>query len=94
MAYWEDLQTQVVRSKQTIEKVTDKDATLIERICTFIHEHVNTVVSILTSLSMATLTITLAFKGVFGEEGEDSFTSGSSKDKETLKKSLNKPANL
>ena len=47
-----DLQTQVVRIKQTIEKVPDKDAFLTERIRTFFHEQSITIFSVLTAISL------------------------------------------
>ena len=47
-----DLQTQVARIKQTIEKVPDKDAFLTERICTLFHEQSITIFSVLTAISL------------------------------------------
>ena len=61
-----DLQTQVSRIKQTIEKVLDKDASLAERIGTLFKEQGTTIISILTALSMTIATIVLAIEGVFG----------------------------
>ena len=61
-----DLQTQVARIKQTIEKVLDKDKSLAERICTLFREQGITIISILTALSMTISTIVLAITGVFG----------------------------
>ena len=79
-----DLQTQVAMIKQTIEKVLDKDASLVERIRTLFREQGITIASILTALSMTIATIVLTITGVFGGIGG---TGGSPpKDKGTLKK--------
>ena len=59
-----DLQTQVARIKQTLEKKFDKDASLAERICTLFKEQGITIFSILTALSMTISTIVLAITGV------------------------------
>ena len=79
-----DLQTQVARIKQTLEKVLDKSTSLADRIRTLFCEQGITIFSILTSLSMTISTIILAIKGVFrGGVG----TGGSpSKDEGVLKK--------
>ena len=79
-----DLQTQVTRIRQTIEKVLDKDASLAERIHILLREQGITIASILTAFSMTIATIVLAITGVFGG---DSRGAGSppSKDKGTLK---------
>ena len=50
-----DLQTQVARIKQTIEKILDKDKSLAERICTLFREQGITIMSILTALYMTML---------------------------------------
>ena len=78
-----DLQTQVSRIKQTLEKVLDKDGSLAERIRTLFREQGITIFSILTTFSMTIATIVLAITGVFrgGEEAGGS----PSKDKEALK---------
>ena len=47
-----DIQTPVARIKQTIEKVSDKDASLTERIRTLFHEQNITIFSVLTALSL------------------------------------------
>ena len=60
-----DLQTQVARIKQTLEKVLDKDTSLAERIRTLFREQGITIFSILTALSMTISTIVLAITGVF-----------------------------
>ena len=70
-----DLQTQVARIRQTIEKVLDKDTSLAERICTLFREQGITIFSILTALSMTISTIVLAITGVFG--GGDGEAGGS-----------------
>ena len=46
-----DLQTQVARIKQTLEKVFDKNSSLGERICTFSREQGITIFSIMTAFS-------------------------------------------
>ena len=77
-----DLQTQVARIKQTIEKVLGKDTSLLERIRTLFHEQVITISSMLAALSMTIATIVLAIKGALGGGGG---TRGSPpKDKGTL----------
>ena len=80
-----DLQAQVARIKQTLEKVLDNDASLTERIHTLFREQGITIAAILAALSMTVSTIFLAITGVFGGG-----TSGTgvppSKDKGTLKK--------
>ena len=83
-----DLQTQVARIKQTIEKVLDKDTSLAERICTLFSEKGITIFSILTALSM---TISLIVLIVFGGGGAG--TGGSTpKDEVALKKWLDRLA--
>ena len=61
---WKDLQTQVARIKQTLEKVLDQDTSLAERIRTLFRERSITIFSILTPLSMTISTIVIT--GVFG----------------------------
>ena len=61
-----DLQTQVARIRQTLEKVFNKDASLAEKICTLFLEQGITIFSILTALSMTISTIVLAIVGFFG----------------------------
>ena len=63
---WKDLQTQVRRIKQTLEKVLDKDASLAETIRTLFREQGVTIFSILTAFSMTIATIVPAITGVFG----------------------------
>ena len=72
--YRKDLQTQVARVKQTIEKVLDQNTLLAERIRTLFREQSITILSILTALSMTISTILLAIKDAFGggKEGRDS----------------------
>ena len=64
-----DLQTQVARIKQTLEKVLDKNTSLTERIRTLFREQGITIFSILTALSMTISTIVLAITGAFGGGG-------------------------
>ena len=61
-----DLQTQVARIKQTLEKVLDKNTSLAERICTLFRDQGITIFSILTTLSMTISIIVLAITGAFG----------------------------
>ena len=61
-----DLQMQVARIKQTLEKVLDQNTSLAERIRTLFREQSITIFSILTALSMTISTIVLAITGVFG----------------------------
>ena len=85
-----DLQTQVARIKQTIEKVLHKDASLAERIGTLFKEQGITIISILTALSMNISTIVFVITGVFG--GDSGEAGGSPSDKGTLKKWLDRLA--
>ena len=84
-----DLQTQVARIRQTIVKVLDKDASLAERIRTLFKEQGITIFSILTAFSMTIATVVLAITGTGGGGGTGVTPS---KDKETLKKRLDKLA--
>ena len=61
-----DLQTQVARIKQTLEKVLDQNTSLADRIRTLFREHGITIFSILTAFSMTISTIVLAIMGAFG----------------------------
>ena len=86
-----DLQTQVGRIKQTLEKVLDKDASLAERIHTLFREQGITIFSILTAFLMTTIATTvLTITGVFGGTGGTG--SPLSKDKRTLEKWLDRLA--
>ena len=82
-----DLQTQVARIKQTIEKVLDKDTSLAERIPTLFREQGVTIISVFTALSIAISTIVLAITGVFGGGGGGRGGSAASprKDEGTMK---------
>ena len=62
-----DLQTQVARIRQTLEKFLDKNKSLAGRIHTLFRKQGITIFSILTALSMTISTIVLAITGVFGE---------------------------
>ena len=84
-----DLQTQVARIKQTLEKVLDKDTSLAERIRTLFKQQGITIFSILTVLSMAISIIVLTITGVFGGGGGGA-EGPTSKDKGTLKKWLDR----
>ena len=85
-----DLQAQVTRIKQALEKVLDKNTSLAERIRTLFREQMITVASILTALSMTIATIVLAITGVFG--GGSVGAGGSPSDKAALKKWLDRLA--
>ena len=61
-----DLQTQVARIRQTIEKVLDKNTPLPERILILIREQIVTIISTLTGLLAGIATIVLSVKGNFG----------------------------
>ena len=61
-----DLQTQVARIKQILEKVLDQNTSLAERIRTLFREQGRTIFSILTAFSMTISTIVLAITGAFG----------------------------
>ena len=61
-----DLQTQVARIKQILEKVLDQDLSLAERIRTLFREQGRAIFSILTAFSMTISTIVLAITGAFG----------------------------
>ena len=85
-----DLQIQVARIKQTLEKVLDKNTSLAEKIRTLFREQGITIFSILTALSMTISTTVLAITGVFGGGGG---AGGSPpKDEGVLKKWLNRLA--
>ena len=64
-----DLQTQVARMKQTLEKFHDKKISLDESIRTLFREEGITIFAILTVLSMSISTIVYANTGVFGGRG-------------------------
>ena len=86
-----DLQTQVARIKQTLEKVLDQNTSLAERMRTLFREQGITIFSILTALSTTISTIVLAITGVFGGGGKG--TGGSPpKDKGILRKWLDRLA--
>ena len=86
-----DLQTQVARIRQTIEKVVDQDTSLAERIRTLFREQAITIFSILAAFSMIISAIVLAITGVFGGGGG---AGGSTpKNERVLKKWLDRLAN-
>ena len=81
-----DLQTQVARIRQTLEKVLYQNTSLAERIRTLFREKGVTIFLILIALSVTISTIVLAITGVFGG---GSGTGGSSpKNEGALKKWL------
>ena len=80
-----DLQIQVARIRQTIERLLDKDMSLVEKICTLFKEQGITIFSVLTTFSVTVGTIVLAITDVSG--GGSGGTRGTpSKDKGALKK--------
>ena len=88
----EDLQTQVARIRQTLEKVLDQNTSLAERIHTLFCEQGITIFSILMALSTTISKTVFAIRGVFGRGGGG--TGGSSpKDEGALKKWLDRLAN-
>ena len=86
-----DLQKQVARIKQTLEKVLNKDTSLAERFCTLFREQGITIFSTLTALSMTISTIVLAIAGVFGR-GSGGTGGSPLKDEGVLKKWLDRLA--
>ena len=78
-----DLQTQVARIKQTLEKFLDQNTSLEERICTLFCEQGIIIFSILTALSMTISTIAIAITGVFG--GSSGTRGSAPKDEGVLK---------
>ena len=87
-----DLQTQVARIKQTIEKILDSDTSLGERIWTLFREQGITIFSVLTAVSMIISTIVLVVTG-----GDSGAPGSPPKDegefRKWLKKQLNRLAN-
>ena len=82
-----DLQTQVARIRQTLEKVLGQNTSLAERIRILFREQGVTIFSLLTAFSMTISTIVFAIVGVFGGGGRG--TGGSlPKDEGILKKWL------
>ena len=86
-----DLQTQIARFRQTLEKVLDQNTLLAERIRTLFREQGITIFSIVTALSMAISTIVLAITVVSGGGG-GSAGGSPPKDEEALKKWLDRLA--
>ena len=86
-----DLQTQVARIKETIEKVLYKNISLAERIRTLFLEQGITISSILTAFLMTISTIVLAITGVFG--GSRGIGGFPPKDEGIFKKWLDRLAN-
>ena len=88
-----DLQPQVARVKQIIEKVLDKYTSLLKRIRTLLKEQGITIFSALTTLSITFLTIFVAITGVFGGGGQETGDSPPT-DEMVLKKWLDRLANV
>ena len=86
-----DLQTQVARIKQTIEKILDSDTSLGEKIRTLFREQGITIFSLLTAVSMLISTIVLALTGGSGAPGSPPKDEGEFR--KWLKKQLNRLAN-
>ena len=90
-----DLQTQVSRIKQTLEKVLEKDTTLAEKIYTLFRKQDITIFSILTAISVTISTIVLTIGGVFGGTGGAGCSPSTPKDEGVvLKIWLDKLANV
>ena len=64
-----DLQTQVARIKQTLEKVLDKNTSLPERIRILIRKQIMTIISTLSAFLAGIATIVLSDIGDFGGGG-------------------------
>ena len=86
-----DLQTQVARIKQTIEKILDSDTSFGEKIRTLSREQGITIFSVLTAVSMLISTIVLAVTGGRGAPG--SLPKDEGEFRKWLKKQLNRLAN-
>ena len=86
-----DLQTQVARIKQTIEKILDSDTSLGKKIRTLFREQGITIFSVLTAVSMLISTIVLAVTGGGGAPGSPPKDEG--KFRKWLKKQVNRLAN-
>ena len=85
-----DLQTQAARIKQTLQKVSDKNTSLPEKIRIIIREQITTIISTRSALLAGITTTVLSAIGDFGGGGG---TRGSpSKDKGALKKWLDRLA--
>lgn len=80
-----DLQGHVAKTKQAIEKVLDKDASLAKIIRTIFYKQCITIISILAALCISTIALTIT-----DVLGGSPAASGSPKDKGTLKKWLQK----
>lgn len=90
----EDLQTQIARIKQTIEKVLDEDKSFAERIQILFREQSIRIISILSSLSMIISTIARAITCVVGGGVRPTASElPLPKDERALKKWLTKLAN-
>ena len=87
-----DLQPQVARIKQIIEKVLDQYTSLLKRIRTLFKEQGITIFSALTALSITFLTIVVAITGVSGGGGQEAGGSPP-RDERVLKKWLDRLAN-
>ena len=86
-----DLQTQVARIKQTIEKILDSDTSLGEKIRTLFREQGITIFSVLTAVCMIISTIVLAVTGGGSAPGSPPKDEGEFR--KWLKKQLNRLAN-
>ena len=87
-----DLQTQVARIKQTIEKILDSDTSSAEKIRTLFREQGITIFSVLTAVSMIISTIVLAVTGG-GSGAPGSPPKDKGEFRKWLKKQLNRLAN-
>ena len=88
-----DLQTQVTRIKQAIEKILDSDTSLGEKIRTLFREQGITIFSVPTAVSMIISTIVLAVTGGGSGGAPGSLPKDEGEFRKWLKKQLNRLAN-
>ena len=88
-----DLQTQVARIKQTIEKILDSDTSLSKKFRTLFREQGITIFSVLTAVSMIISTIVLVVTGGGSGGAPGSSPKDEAEFRKWLKKQLNRLAN-
>ena len=86
-----DLQTQVGRIRQTLEKISDENISLPEKIRVLIREHIIVIIPTLSAILAGIATIVLSAIGNFG--GGRGTGGSLPKDNRTLKKWLDRLAN-
>ena len=82
-----DFQTQVASIRLTLEKISDKNVSQLEKIRILIREQIIIIISTLSAILVGTTTIILSIIGDFGGDSEQA-GGPPSKDKGTLKKWL------